>query len=234
MIKKIKYYLALSVLCGLVLTGCTTGDSGLYRVKAREEMDIYEETEVPVSSDPIPEPQEEAPLETEAAGEDEEAVLYVHVCGAVNAPGVYEFMSGDRVFNAVEAAGGFNADADKEYINLAQALSDGMKITIPTVEEVENGAESLHNSMMLEGSSLPSPTDIADNSGKTQSGKVDINAASDSELTSIPGIGQTKASAITAYREQHGAFKSIEDIKNVSGIGDATFERIKDYITIGR
>lgn len=230
MYNKTKYFLAVILAFNLLFTGCASRDSGLYRIEHMDEI-----------------PDEESPEDTGGepadAGEAVEILqpshLFVHVCGAVKDPGVYEMETGDRVFNAVEAAGGFREDAHRDYINLAQALADGMKITVPTVEEVGENSTDLHNSISMESDAgLSQPAGYADSADSGSAGStpgvVNINTASESELMSIPGIGQTRAAAIIAYRNQQGAFRNTDDIKNVSGIGDATYERIKDSITVGR
>ncbi len=189
-------------------------------------------------------------------------ILYVHVCGAVNTPGVYELKNGDRVFTAIRKAGGFTEEADESFLNLAMAVCDGMKIDVPTVEETsgENadriqavtiaqeqiaagggtgssgtgGTSSSGSGAVSTGQQGVAGTASSGSStaASTASGKVNINTADISGLTSISGIGKTRAEAIISYREEHGAFLSVEDIKNVSGIGDATFEKIKDQITV--
>ena len=150
--------------------------------------------------------------------------LVVHVCGAVQLPGVYELMAGSRVVDAVEAAGGFTADAASSYVNLASEIADGVKIWIPTVEE----AQMLGNEL---GTSLDGISD----SGlytDTQSDKININTADKELLCTLPGIGQTRADSIISYRESHGGFSAIEDIMNVSGIKESSFQKIKEYITV--
>jgi len=148
--------------------------------------------------------------------------LRVHVAGAVVRPGVYDLEDGSRVTDAVEAAGGFVAEADKNAINLAAFLEDGERLDIPFVAgfvpEEEQGFV-----VITEGT--PSPL-----AGEEL---VDINTASLEELDKLPGIGQTTAQRIIAYRTDNGPFGSIEDIINVSGIGTATYEEIKDLITVG-
>ncbi|MFR1832205.1 MAG: helix-hairpin-helix domain-containing protein [Lachnospiraceae bacterium] len=139
------------------------------------------------------------------------AVLLVHVCGAVKSPGVYELSEGDRILDAVGAAGGFSEEAAKDALNLAQLLEDSMKIQIPTREE----AQTLSQIPFSE-----------------EEGKVNLNTAGISELTALGGIGESRAQDIITYRQEHGPFESIEEIKQVPGIKDAVFEKIKDKITV--
>lgn len=143
--------------------------------------------------------------------------VLVHVCGAVNEPGVYELAADSRIVDAVEAAGGFAPGAASEYENLAAGISDGQKIYIPWIEDVTEDPY---------GESRQS----ADSS--TTTGLVDINTADLAELMTLPGIGEAKAKAILSYRENGGVFSAVEDIMQVSGIKEAAFEKIKAYITV--
>lgn len=150
-----------------------------------------------------------------------ERPVIVHITGAVPRPGVYALPEGSRVQDAIAAAGGFLAEAERTNINLAAFLIDGEKLDIPFVE---GGSPVLptpvENNPVLPGSS--SSTEL-----------IDINTASSAELETLPGIGPTTAQKIIEYRQTNGLFVSIEDIINVSGIGPGLYERIKDLITVG-
>jgi competence protein ComEA len=148
--------------------------------------------------------------------------LRVHVAGAVVRPGVYDLPDNGRVTDAIEAAGGFVAEADKNGLNLAAHLEDGERLDVPYVAGYVPD-ESQGFTVVSEGT--PSPLAGAD--------LVNINTASVEELDKLPGIGQTTAQRIIAYRTDNGPFASIEDILNVSGIGTATYDEIKDLITVG-
>ena len=182
---------------------------------------------------------------------DEPVTVYVHVCGAVINPGVYELGPEDRVFTAVEAAGGFTEEASQDYVNLAERVADGMKITIPTVEELaaieaDSGTgtgtavyaaiEYPGGSADVQGKAAGANSETsgpASDSGTDGSGSlININTADEKLLTSITGIGETRAKAIIAYREEHGPFAQTDDIKNVSGIGESTYNKLKDEITV--
>lgn len=141
--------------------------------------------------------------------------LQVYVTGAVGQPGIYALSPGSRVQDAINLAGGFLPAADVEVINLAAFLKDGERIYIP-----ERGEMSL----TLEARSPEA--------GSLFTQRVDINTATQAELESLPEIGPVTAAEIIAYREQHGAFNSIEEIQNVPGIGAKTFDKIKDLITV--
>ncbi len=140
-------------------------------------------------------------------------VIYVQVAGAVVNPGVYELNTGSRVYAALEAAGGLTEEADDSDINQASVLEDGQKIYVYTADE---RAEVL---------ALEAEAEAND-------GLVDINKATESELTTLPGIGENKARQIVEYRQSNGSFSSIEDIKNVSGIGDGIFNQINSLIKV--
>ena len=164
--------------------------------------------------------------------------IYVHVCGAVEKPDVYELPADSRVYEAVQAAGGFTEEADLDYVNQAQKLLDGVKLVIPTMQQTEaismgNEGELTVGIVSTEG--IPSVSQGGDDGmglSDISDGKININTASETELCSIPGIGAVRAAAIVAYRREKGTFTSIEDIKNVSGIKEGTYEKIKDSIKI--
>lgn len=167
-------------------------------------------------------------------------LLYVHVCGAVELPGVYELPAGSRVYEAVQAAGGFSVDAEQNYVNQAQILTDGVKLVIPTREEAaaaEGGEETGSGAAVQEKSEAALQLGIvggeepADRETTKQTdAKININTASEQELCGIPGVGATRAAAIIAYRESHGGFAKPEDIMKVNGIKEGMYERIKDSI----
>ena len=140
--------------------------------------------------------------------------IYVQISGAVADPGVYTFPADSRVYELIEAAGGLLPEAYDVSLNQAERLSDGQKIHVYTQGEAAEGL---------------APTE---ESSSTSDGKVNINTASTEELTSLKGIGQTRAESIVAYRQEHGAFAAVEDLKAVSGIGDATYQKIADAITV--
>ncbi len=144
--------------------------------------------------------------------------IYIHVCGAVRSPGVYALPEGSRLYEAIEAAGGFLPEACQDYCNLALAVSDGMQYQIPTEEEALSGE-------------LPN-VGQENRSSYDGQGLLDINLATAAELMDLPGIGQTRADAIITYREEHGAFACKEDLMQVTGIKGATYEKIESYITV--
>ncbi|MDI6868865.1 MAG: helix-hairpin-helix domain-containing protein [Coprothermobacterota bacterium] len=158
------------------------------------------------------------------------AEIYVHVAGEVHLPGLYKLTQGARVADAIKLAGGATSDADMDALNLAMPLKDGDKIVVP--KKASQGSE---NPEIHAGIQVPSTANQNQESGSLQSGgtsKININTASAKELESLPGIGPVLAQRIVDYRAQKGGFKSIEEIKEVSGIGDKRFEAIKDLITV--
>lgn len=157
--------------------------------------------------------------------------IFVDVCGAVASPGVFRLEAGSRVFQAVESAGGLLAEAAGEYVNLAGRLEDGQQIYIPTREEAES--ISALKSPLENAVSGGLPGNESPDAGQTEPrGKINLNTADESALTTLTGIGASKAQAILAYREEHGSFAAIEEILNVPGIKEGTFMKIKDNIAV--
>ncbi|SDJ27774.1 competence protein ComEA [Lachnospiraceae bacterium G41] len=135
----------------------------------------------------------------------EEADGCVYICGAVKNAGIYEFKEGTRLYELIKEAGGLDEEADADAINLAMEVKDAEQIRIPYIGETLNMSEDK---------------------------LIDINKADIKELCSIPGIGEARATAIIEYRDSNGGFKEIEELKNISGIKDATFNKIKPYVCV--
>ena len=166
---------------------------------------------------------------TESAAEAESRTdrLYVHVCGEVKIPGVYELPEGSRSCDAIAAAGGFTEEAEEDFLNLAQPVWDGQKLYVPDREEAKTFADSSRAEVPENsGGSMPG------GSGSPENGRININTASREQLMTLPGIGEARAEAILAYRREAGPFLAIEDIMKVSGIKEAAFQKIKDDITV--
>lgn len=158
--------------------------------------------------------------------------IYVQVAGAVNSPGVYEIKATGRVFEAIEMAGGLKDNAYDKSLNQAEALTDGEKIYVYTKKEA---AELISAGGVSDDTVLNSASGLPGGTGGSEvsdAGKVNINTATKDELMTLSGIGEAKADSIITYREQNGRFSGTEDIKNVSGIGDSTYERLKDNICV--
>ena len=152
--------------------------------------------------------------------------ILVHVSGCVKEEKIVSLPDGSRVNDAIEAAGGLTKEADLSNINLAYILEDGEKIYIP--KKGEEIPENNSSSMLSPSTSVTSSS----SSSSKNTSKVNINKATEAELETIPGIGPSTALKIINYRNENGKFKSIEDVKNISGIGDSKYEKMKDYITI--
>lgn len=185
------------IVCGM-LTGCKVRDAALV-LPVEEEKDIGGADRSDMASQ-IPDQEEEAVT-----------TVFVYVCGAVVNPGVVELPEESRVTDALAAAGGFTADAQENYVNLAAKVKDGEKIYFPTLTETEEWEK---NSLM------------------EQNGIVDINRADVAQLMTLPGIGEARAKDIISYREKNGLFQQKEDLKKVSGIKDNMYEKLADKITV--
>ncbi|HBZ82441.1 MULTISPECIES: helix-hairpin-helix domain-containing protein [Brevibacillus] len=165
-----------------------------------------------------------------AAQEQAAPSLYVDVKGKVKKPGLYRFAPGKRVADAIEEAGGALPQADLDQINLAQPLADGTALIIP--------AKGSSGTSPLPGVGLPSPASVqvggngalGAGSSKQPGKTVNLNSATVHELMTLPGIGESRAAAILEYRTQVGRFRSVDELKKVSGIGAKMFEKIKDHI----
>ena len=148
----------------------------------------------------------------------------MHVSGEVNSPGLVEVEAGSRVADAVQAAGGFSPDAETGSVNLARVLADGEQVVIARhVDQAEAQAQA---GQATQRAAAPS----SGSSGA--SGLVNINTASEAELVSLPGIGEATAAKIVADRQANGMYKTVEDLKRVSGIGDKKFESLAGLICV--
>ena len=158
----------------------------------------------------------------------------VYVSGYVNNPGVYELSAGSRVIDAIDAAGGYSKEAYDNYLNLASLISDGQMIYVPSEEEVESGSIERGVASGADGSGVGGVTGgNGGGNGGNSSGSgalVNINQASREELMTLPGIGESKADKIIAYREENGRFSTPEGIMEISGIKDGLYNKIKDKI----
>lgn len=154
--------------------------------------------------------------------------FYVDVKGAVKSPGVYLFKDGTRVNEAIEEAGGLNKNANTSNINLSQKLTSEMVIYVYTNSEIKNGAKALNCSTTCNCEIV----EVDNCYEKTNQNKININTASLDDLQKLSGIGKSKAEAIIKHRETNGLFERVEEITEVSGIGTALFENIKEYITV--
>lgn len=159
----------------------------------------------------------------------------IDIKGMIKNPGVYEVDSSYRINDVIKIAGGLKKDANTNYINLSAKVSDEMVIWIYSNKEIKDlKLEQSSTKYMIKECNCPVVDNTAclsnkeNNSGST----LNINTASESELSSLEGIGEAKAKAIVDFRNKNGKFNSIEDIKNVTGIGDSVYNKIKNYITV--
>ncbi len=168
-------------------------------------------------------------IENIVTAESEKIIVYI--IGSVQNPGIVELKVDSRVSDAVEASGGLLEDADVSKINLAYKLEDGQKITIPSINDKTNENLSYEDFISDDPGNIISQNPSS-NTSTSNTTKININTATQTQLESLPGIGPSTASKIISYRNENGKFKSIEDIKNVSGIGDSKFLNIKENICV--
>ncbi len=158
--------------------------------------------------------------------EEEKNEIVIHIAGEVKNPGIVRINEGARIADIIEQAGGLTEFANITNINLAYIVEDGQKIIIPKQGEQEENKEYITSET---GEGIIQENGQSQSTGKT---KININKAGLEELQQLQGIGEATAAKIIQYREENGDFKQIEDLKNVSGIGDAKFDTIKDSIRV--
>ena len=230
----IKYSIAVAAIAAAtVFGGC--GSSGDEIVPIEKADNGPDSEEMP--ADTAGEPSADGDVSKNA---DETGVIKVYVCGAVKNPDVYTVDKDCRTVDAIEAAGGAAPEAGLDYINLAAALSDGQKVYIPTKREIEEalaeGGE-MYSAVVNITSNAPGVIAGRSAGGSEAEGAqnpelVNINSASKETLMTLPGIGESKADKIIAYREANGGFSSIEDIMLVGGIKEGLFNKVKDRICV--
>lgn len=212
-------------------------NEGAYTLKSGQEV-----SEVVISDDEKADNEEnvtaESQMDKTETVSSKSRKIYVHVCGAVEKPGVYQLDEDARVYEAVEKAGGFLEEAYEEALNQAQLLQDGEQVFIPTKDQWEHWQETGQNIQTMQSNSNGQAGQVAINGQATGNevtwadGLININTATKEELCTLPGVGESKAESIIAYRVERGSFSSIEEIKNVTGIKDGLFQKIKDKIKV--
>lgn len=226
--------IAVLVLTGLVVMGLTL----LGVAQARNDQAVREaamQPELPKAAAPkVESPVAAQPAPAASAPQKE---IWVHVTGAVAKPGVYQLPEGARVAEALNAAGGSLPEGRPDELNLAERLADGAKVWIPTEAELKAAAEAAPAPLPVASKGTVAP--VKSTGGGTGAapaaqtgGKVNINTATSKELERVTGIGPATAAKIIAYREQHGPFKSLDDLIKVSGIGPATLAKMRDQLTL--
>ncbi|MBU6080695.1 MULTISPECIES: helix-hairpin-helix domain-containing protein [Allobacillus] len=143
----------------------------------------------------------------------ESKIIWVDIKGMVEKPGVYQLKEGDRVKDAIQVAGGFLKDADELMVNMAALIQDEMVIYVPAKGETEDA-------------------NIFSTGGKVEEGKVRINSAGLDEIMTLPGIGEQKAKSIIEFRDTNGKFQSVDDLLQISGIGEKTLERFREMVIV--
>ena len=243
MIKILKKY---KVLITIIIIFILIISSIFVRKSLEETNDEIEEDNIVENEITKKEPEEK---------EEDTKIIYVDIKGAINNPGVYDIESDKRIIDVINKAGGLTENANTSFTNLAKKVEDSMVIIIYTNEEIESAKKddnisyivdnncicpSIKNDACLDNNTKKNNTNTKSNNKENDSNqdnniitdKININTASLLDLQTIPGIGESKAKAIIEYRDNEGIFNNIEDIKNVSGIGDSLYEKIKEYITV--
>lgn len=175
--------------------------------------------------------------ETKEEKEEPVELLKVDIKGQVANPGIYTVSKSSRVIDVIELSGGLTTNANTSVINLSKKVTDEMVIIIYSNEEVSDFKKTKELEQQVQEHCIQKDensliNDACITTDTNTSSRISINNATVKELQNLPGIGESKAKDIVSYREQNGPFKSLEDLKNVSGIGDALFAKIKDYITL--
>ncbi|GMQ56729.1 competence protein ComEA [Vallitalea sediminicola] len=183
---------------------------GIVYANSKSSVSIEVNDEVDSNEDTITDSEDNNYEDTEDAKELEKTII-VHICGEVVDEGIYNVKEDSRVYEVLELAGGLTKEAATDYVNLARQVKDGEQIIFPSKEQIETGE-----------------FDTEDAEGKL----VNINTASIEKLTTLSGIGESRAKLIKDYREEHGDFETIEDIMKVSGIKEGAFNKIKDSIIV--
>lgn len=176
--------------------------------------------------------------QNQVKGNTEETKIVCDISGAVKTPGVYELQEGARLNDLIELAGGLSDEADIDRINRARNVFDGEKIYIPKIgEDIQGitGSESMDAGSKSTESGSASNKSAAKSNGfgdTAANGKVNINLATSEELQTITGVGPSTAEKIIAYREEYGGFDRIEELMDISGIGEKTFKKMEDQVTV--
>ena len=216
LIEKAKQY---KIALGLGLLGVIAAGFILLQGRDQGGTDVQQLTEQTSSSSSYMNEKSNKSNEISQA-ETEDRLVTVDVKGAVKKPGVYQLQSNSRVHDALEKAGGLTDEADLKSVNQAQKLSDEAVVYVAKVGE---------NAVDVTTSA---PASATSGTGQTKSALVNLNTATEADFQTISGIGQKRAQDIIAYREANGRFKSVDELKNVSGIGAKTLEKLKEYVTV--
>jgi len=212
---KISIILIIFILCGC-LYSCKDSEKTVVSLEEQTQ-GAKDETESKPTSDVETDAKSSASNNIEAEKETEsKKLICVYICGEVQTPGVYQVEEGARMYQVVELAGGILETGAQNYLNLAESVTDGQKVVVPTIEEASQ----------LETVQVDSTKE------ESSSKYININTADEATLDSLPGIGASKAKNIIAYRESNGGFKSVEELMQIEGIKEGVYNKIKDMITV--
>ncbi len=226
------------VLCLVALTGCGRDKVLTLEDLSQEasdplEMEAERDSRGENAGTSDVETAEETAMETVPMEEPEISPdICIYICGEVMHPGVYELPAGSRVRDAVEAAGGLTEVAAPEYLNLAAYLADAQKIYMPGRDPVSGEISEESAKALSEDAPVQEPKGSAGSTDEKRTAAVDLNHADIAELCTLPGIGESKAQAIIRFREEQGGFQAPEELLYVSGIGQASYEKLKDLVTV--
>ena len=219
-----------ALLC-FVLTGGLYGCSDTGKSQKTELVSVQEayQTETKGKKNDAGNTAEDAKKE-QSSKTEKPRMYYVHVCGQVEKPGVYELPAGSRLYEALVLAGGLTENAAGEGLNQAEKIEDGSRVYVPSKEEYAASEKNFPG-----GSGEESPSGVADAKELPEAvadGKVNLNTATKEQLMTLSGIGEAKALAIISYRESHGNFQKIEELMQVEGIKNGVFQKVKDQIKV--
>lgn len=215
-------------------------DEDLKNKEAKEKLSevLEDDVKLVVKEDEISTNENDCESEMDDNGIYDEKKIFVYITGEVINPGVVILNEGSRIVDAINAAGGTTSNANVTKVNLVFVLEDGMKVNIPNNSDLKNNSDFEYITLNSGDGKNDDNIKNASNSESTKSNYsksydiVNINTATQTELESLPGIGPSLALKIINYRKENGKFSSIDEIKNVSGIGESKFEELKKYVNI--
>lgn len=225
----------------LVFGGCGKQDELVFQSdteqtqSATDSLALEELEQVEQQAEISSEQTQQADADMDMSITQEKTLIYVDICGAVEKPGVYQVDSNSRLFEVIELAGGLKEDAATRFVNQARTLVDGEQIVILTKDEAEEAlasGELIQTNTAIQGSEAGKSSETGSSANTQISTKVNINTASAQELTTLTGVGESKANLIIQYRENNGGFSSTEEIMNIEGIGEKTYAKFAENITV--
>lgn len=221
--KKINKKIIIIILIITIIIGTTIYEK---IIKDRNLIEINEDIDITNTNE------ENTTEEQNTTNSESSSKIIIYITGQVRKEGVYELDENSRITDAIEMAGGLKEEANIENINLAEILEDGTKIYIPNKKENNKQTENINLIQKNTGNTTEISKKNNTENKQNQNTKININTATQTELETLPGIGPSTALKIVNYRKDNGKFKNIEDIKNVSGIGDSKFNNIKNLIKV--